>query len=204
MRNKFVYLGITTPDRREATKLLIRNFSPADAAALRQAAEALWKMEQREYQYVAADLLNRHQAALTFEDLQWLLDLVLTNPWWDTVDCFYKVVGSIGLRSGVKGRRAMDRAIKHENMWMRRVAMLHQIGMKQHTDTARLFNYADRLAPEKDFFIRKAIGWALRDYAWHDWRAVEKYLETAEERLSGLSLREARKNFAKLRKTGQS
>jgi 3-methyladenine DNA glycosylase AlkD len=200
MRDKFVYLGITTPERRAAVKVLIRGFAPVEAAALKVAAFALWQMEHREYQYAAADLLDRHQAALTLEDLPWLLELVVSKSWWDTVDCFPKIVGGIVLRSGAKGRRAMDQAVKHENFWVRRIAMLHQLGMRDEVDTVRLFKYADLLAAEKEFFIRKAVGWALRDYAWHDWRAVEKYLRGAKERLSGLTYREASKNFAALKK----
>ena len=202
MRNKFAYLGITTPDRREAVKGLIREFAPVEAAALKTVATALWKMEEREYQYVAADLLNRHQAAFSLEDLPWLLELAQSKSWWDTVDCFPKLLGGIVLRSGSKGRRAMDQAVKHENFWVRRIAMLHQLGMRDETDTARLFKYADKLASEKEFFIRKAVGWALRDYAWHDWRAVEKYLKGAKQRLSGLTVREASKNFPTLKKRG--
>jgi len=76
--------------------------------------------------------------------------------------------------------------------------MLHQLGWRAGTDTVRLFRYADRLAPETEFFIRKAVGWALRDYAWHDWRAVEKYLAAAQDRLSPLTYREASKNIHKL------
>jgi 3-methyladenine DNA glycosylase AlkD len=202
MRDKFVYLGITTPQRREATKVLIRASAPVEAAALRAAAFALWEMEEREYQYVAADLLNKHEDAFSLEDLPWLLDLVQSKPWWDTVDCFYKVIRGVVLRSGTQGRRAMDFAVKNDDMWMRRIAMLHQIGIKSETDTVRLFKYADLLASDRDFFIRKAVGWALRDYAWHDWRAVEKYLKGAGDRLSGLSVREAKKNFATLKKQG--
>ena len=200
MRGKFVYLGVTTPQRRACVKVLIRGFAPVEAAALKIVARALWQMEQREYQYVAADLLDRHQAAFSLEDLPWLLELAQSKSWWDTVDTFPKLVGGIVLRSGAKGRRAMDQALKHESFWVRRIAMLHQLGMREKTDTARLFKYADKLAPEKEFFIRKAIGWALRDYAWHDWRAVEKYLSGAKERLSGLTVREASKNFATLKK----
>jgi 3-methyladenine DNA glycosylase AlkD len=76
--------------------------------------------------------------------------------------------------------------------------MLHQLGLRDEVDTARLFRYAELLATEKEFFIRKAIGWALRDYAWHDWRAVEKFLKTTQIELSGLTVREASKNFAAL------
>lgn len=200
MRHQFVYLGITTPQRRAAVKVLVRDFAPVQSAALKAAALALWAIEPREYQYAAADLLARHQAALSLDDLPWILELVQTKSWWDTVDCFPKIVGGIVLRAGAKGRGEMDRAVKHENLWVRRIAMLHQLGLRHQVDTVRLFKYADTLAPENEFFIRKAIGWALRDYAWHDWRAVENYLNGAKEKLSGLSYREASKNFAALKR----
>ena len=92
----------------------------------------------------------------------------------------------------------MDAAVKHDNFWVRRIAMLHQLGLRDEVDTDRLFRYAELLAAEKEFFIRKAIGWALRDYAWHDWRAIEKFLKSAHGRFSGLTVREASKNFATL------
>ena len=202
MRDKFDYLGISTPARRRAVAPLFKTFKPGGAAELRKAADGLWKMREREYQYVAADLLARHHAVLSLEDLPWLLDLAQEKSWWDTVDCIVKVVGKIVRRSGVKGQRAMDAAVKRENFWVRRIAMLHQLGWRDETDTERLFSYAELLAAEKEFFIRKAIGWALRDYAWHDWRAVEKFLKSAHGRLSGLTVREASKNFEALSERG--
>lgn len=199
MRGRFEYIGISTPKRREAVMPLIRALKPATAEELREAAEGLWAMREREYQYVAADLLIRYQAVLSLDDLPWLLDLAREKSWWDTVDCIVKVVGKIVRRSGAKGARAMDRAVRHKDFWVRRIAMLHQLGWRDDTDTGRLFRYAELLAPEKEFFLRKAIGWALRDYAWHDWRAVEKFLATSKVKFSGLTVREASKNFAGLR-----
>jgi 3-methyladenine DNA glycosylase AlkD len=199
MRGQFEYLGISTPERRAAVGLLIRGFKPATGEELREAAEGLWAMRQREYQYVAADLLIRYQSVLSLDDLPWLLDLAQEKSWWDTVDCIVKVVGKIVRRSGAKGVRAMNRAVKHKDFWVRRIAMLHQLGWRGDTDTGRLFRYAELLAPETEFFLRKAIGWALRDYAWHDWRAVEKFLKSTSAPLSGLTVREASKNFAALR-----
>ena len=198
MRGRFHYHGIPTPERRAAVKLLIRSFAPADAAALRTAAHALWQMQEREYHYVAVDLLVHHASALALDDLPWLLELVQEKSWWDSVDALAKVVSKVVRASGAKGRRQMDRAIRAEDFWVRRIAMIHQLGWRGDTDTVRLFEYADRLAHEEEFFIRKAVGWALRDYAWHDWRAVEKYLKTARTRLSPLSCREAMKNFPEL------
>lgn len=204
MRGQFEYLGIGTPERRAAVMPMIRAFGPTDAAELRMVALGLWKMREREYQYVAADLLARHHAVLGLGDLPWLLDLAQEKSWWDTVDCIVKVVGKVVRRSGAKGQREMDRAIRAENFWVRRIALLHQLGRRGETDTVRLFRYAELLAAEKEFFIRKAIGWALRDYAWHDWRAVERFLETTSGPLSGLTVREASKNFRTLKRRGKA
>ncbi len=198
MRDQFKYLGVSMPDHRTAVAPLLKSFSPADREELRMAAEGLWQMREREYQYVAIGLLGRHQKVLTLDDLPWLLELVQQKSWWDTVDSLVRAIGGVVQRAGAKGRRAMDAAVKHENFWVRRIAMLHQLGMRDKVDTERLFRYAELLAAEKEFFIRKAIGWALRDYAWHDWRAIEKFLKTTRVEFAGLTVREARKNFATL------
>ncbi len=198
MRNQFEYLGVSMPDHRAAIAPLLKRFSPPDGAELRMAAEGLWQMREREYQYVAVGLLGRHQAILTLDDLPWLLGLVQSKSWWDTVDSLLKAIGPVVRRAGAKGKRSMDAAIKHNNFWVRRIAMLHQLGLRDEVDTERLFRYAELLAAEKEFFIRKAIGWALRDYAWHDWRAVEEFLKSTRAGLSGLTVREASKNFATL------
>jgi 3-methyladenine DNA glycosylase AlkD len=202
MRSQFEYLGASMPDHRAAVAPLIKSFSPAGPEELRMAAEGLWQMREREYQYVAIGLLGRHHAILTPDDLPWLLGLVQQKSWWDTVDSLVKTIGPVVRRAGTKGKRAMDAAVKHDNFWVRRIAMLHQLGLRDEVDTERLFRYAELLAAEKEFFIRKAIGWALRDYAWHDWRAVEKFLKSSRAGFSGLTVREARKNFATLSQRG--
>jgi len=198
MRNQFEYLGVSTPDHRAAVAPLLKGFSPAGPEELRIAAEGLWQMPEREYQYVATGLLGRYHKILSLDDLPLLLELVQTKSWWDTVDALLKPIGPVVRRAGAKGKRAMDAAVKHDNFWVRRIAMLHQLGLRDEVDTKRLFRYAELLAAEKEFFIRKAIGWALRDYAWHDWRAVDKFLKSTRAQLSGLTVREASKNFAAL------
>lgn len=203
MRGQFDYLGIPTPMRRAAAAPLLRGFAPARAAELRITAFALWAMREREYQYVAVDLLARHAQALALSDLEWLLELVAAKSWWDSVDSLAKVVGSVVRQAGAAGQRRMDRALRSGDLWVRRIAMLHQLGWREATDMERLFAYALRLGHEQEFFIRKAIGWALRDYAWHDWRAVDAFLKTAGAGLSPLSLREAGKNLPALRKSSR-
>lgn len=199
MRGQFVYLGVATQAHRAAVGPLIREFAPADAAELRAAVDALWKKREREFQYVALGVLARWQAVMSVADVPWMLELVQQKSWWDTVDSLAKTVGAVVRRSGAKGRQQMDRAVRHQDFWVRRIAMLHQLGWRGQTDTARLFAYARLLAAEKEFFIRKAIGWALRDYAWHDWRAIQAFLDAEGERFSGLTRRESAKNIPALR-----
>lgn len=91
----------------------------------------------------------------------------------------------------------MDDCLAHTHLWVRRVAMLHQLGWKAHTDQHRLFRYALALASEKDFFIRKAIGWALRDHARHQPDAVRAFLAQHAQQLSGLTRREAGKHLGR-------
>jgi 3-methyladenine DNA glycosylase AlkD len=202
MRGQFVYLGVSTPDHRAAIGPLIREFKPESAVELCAAVDALWKKREREYQYVALGLLGRYNAVLSAADMPWLLGLVQQKSWWDTVDSLAKTVGAVVRQSGAKGKQQMDRAARHKDFWVRRIAMLHQLGWRGETDTARLFDYARLLAPEKEFFIRKAIGWGLRDYAWHDWRAIEAFLQAEGKQFSGLTRREAAKNIPALKVRG--
>jgi 3-methyladenine DNA glycosylase AlkD len=191
MRGKFEYLGIATPVRRAAALPVIRAFEPADALGLLDASRSLWSMPEREYQYAGLDLLDCHEKLLTTKELPALLKLVEDKSWWDTVDSLAGIIGRIVRREKQAGQRLMDRCVKARNLWVRRVAMLHQLGWRGETDTARLFGYAERLAPETDFFIRKAIGWALRDYAKHDRSAVENFIRKRKDQLSRLTCREA-------------
>jgi 3-methyladenine DNA glycosylase AlkD len=190
MKDKFAFLGIPTPQRRQATRMLMRDFGGDPLPA----AKALWLEPEREYQYVACDLMAQRADDLPAEALEDLLALVSTKSWWDTVDALAHTVGALVRRFPVLIGR-MDRLIDDPDLWRRRVALLHQLGAKGETDTGRLFDYCLRRADEKEFFIRKAIGWALRDYAWHDPAATRRFLDQHGSRLSPLSVREAAKNL---------
>jgi 3-methyladenine DNA glycosylase AlkD len=108
------------------------------------------------------------------------------------------VVGDIVLRALATepdAQRAMDDCLVHPHLWVRRIAMLHQLGWKTQTDQERLFRYALALSGETDFFIRKAIGWALRDHARTQAEAVRRFLEQHAQKFSGLTRREAGKHL---------
>jgi 3-methyladenine DNA glycosylase AlkD len=200
MRGQFEFLGVATPQRRSVTMPLLRLQCGADE--LVELARTLWVLPQREYQYVAIDMLARNWKALAMRHVDDLLALTQQGSWWDSVDGLAGIVGDLTrtAREGDRGaQRAMDAALRHPDMWVRRVAMLHQLGWRTETDASRLFSYAIELAAEPDFFIRKAIGWALRDYARHDPQAVRSFLQDARNRLSALSMREAAKHLGTVR-----
>lgn len=190
MKDQFPFLGIQTRERRSVSLPLTRAFS----GDLLSTAACLWNLPEREYQYVAADLLRHHYRRLSAVDLPGLEALVLQKSWWDTVDGLAVTIGSIVLADkSLAGR--MDELIQSPQMWLRRVALLHQLGWKAETDEQRLFDYCRRCAPEREFFIRKAIGWALRQYARTSPAAVSRFLAEHRSVLSGLSFREAAKHL---------
>ena len=197
MLNQFAFLGIRATPRRQALRSLPRlnTWTGPELLAL---AEALWGLPEREFQYAAVDLLVKHHRQLDVDSLPRLLQLVQRHAWWDTVDGLAGVVGDILLRvrAGEPDvQRHMDACLRHPSLWVRRVAMLHQLGWKVQADEARLLRYALALAPETDFFIRKAIGWALRDYARTSPEAVRAFLAQHAQSLSGLTRREAGKHL---------
>ena len=199
MKNQFEFLGIKTPIRRAYTYRLIEMQRGATAAELLRSARMLWALPQREFQFVAVDLLGKHVRTLTPKHLPALFSLVRKKSWWDTVDSLAAtVIGRVVLNARTENpdiQVEMDRALQSSNLWLRRVAILHQLGWREQTDSERLFGYALACAHEKEFFIRKAIGWALRDYARHDPEAVGRFLRLNRDKLSPLTLREAAKHL---------
>ena len=198
MRDQFDFLGIKTPNRRTAVAGLIRAQNGADAANLLRCARLLWVLPEREYQFVAVDLLAQYADKLTPRHLPALFALVQKKSWWDTVDSLATVMGRIvctACKADPEAQCQMDRALQSPNLWVRRVAILHQLGWRDLTDSQRLFSYALTCAHEKDFFIRKAIGWSLRDYARHAPAEVSAFLKVNRSQLSPLTIREAGKHL---------
>ena len=195
--NQFEFLGLAAPVRRAAVKAIgkVKWQSSADLLA---AAELLWQKPEREYRYTAVDLLRQQSAQLNVKDLPALQALLLQDAWWETVDGLSAVIAEVmhaAVQQKPNAAVTMDVWLKHPSHWVRRSAMLHQLGWRLDTDTTRLFGYATQLADEKEFFIRKAIGWALRDYARWNSQTVTEFLVQHRARLSGLTVREAAKHL---------
>jgi 3-methyladenine DNA glycosylase AlkD len=197
MLDQFVFLGVHAPPRRQALRTL-PGLKDWTAPALLALAEVLWVLPEREFQYAAVDLLAKYHRQLDLQSLPRLIALVQRKSWWDSVDALAGVVGDILLlarKQGHDGQHTMDSCLGHSNLWVRRVAMLHQLGWKERTDESRLLRYALHLAGEPDFFIRKAIGWALRDYARTRPDVVRAFLAQHGQTFSGLTRREAGKHL---------
>jgi 3-methyladenine DNA glycosylase AlkD len=194
MRDAFPFLGITSPQRRDLAKQVLAGLPRPAEADLRAVALACWELPEREYQYFTCDWLTRHARRTGPAFLRTAEILITTKSWWDTVDALASnVVGSIVARHP-ETAPTMDSWSTDENMWLARTAILHQLKFKRDTDAARLFRYCEAQADHQDFFIRKAIGWALREYAKTDPQAVRDFVAGTPS-LSGLSVREALKHL---------
>ncbi|WP_405426299.1 DNA alkylation repair protein [Streptomyces erythrochromogenes] len=195
MKHVAPFLGIPAPLRRELSRTVTKNTprpSETDVAAL---ALRCWRLPEREYHYFAVDYLRRHVGRCSSGLLPVARHLITTVPWWDTVDLLaaHTVGPLVAADPGLAP--VMDEWIDAEDLWLARTALLHQLRHKDATDTGRLFAYCRRRAGHPDFFLRKAIGWALREYAKTDPDAVRAFVDAERAVLSPLSVREALKNL---------
>ena len=186
MKHHFVFLGVPKPQREAATRRIIRALTFRDEAELQDLVRRLWAMTERELHYVANDILVRHSAVLTDEALPFLRALITSNSWWDSVDGLVHVVGD-GTVAFPEWVATMQTWSTDPNMWLRRVAILHQLGRKHATDVGRLGEIVLANAADNEFFIRKAIGWALRDLAWSQPDIVAEFVRAHSDILSPLS-----------------
>lgn len=204
MKHRFPFLGVKAPARRRAARPVLRSFRDAPADRVVAFVRALWAEPEREFHQVGADLLRAHATRLGAESLDDIRWFQTTNAWWDTVDTIAAhTVGPLVQRH----RRlvtTMDDWIELDDdtsdsatseMWLARTAILHQLTWKDDTDADRLFRYALRRAGDRQFFLRKAIGWALRQYAHTDPEAVRRFVADHDDVLSPLSVREATRHL---------
>ncbi|MEV4414209.1 DNA alkylation repair protein [Catellatospora sp. NPDC049609] len=195
MREQFPFLGVPAPQVQAAVRAVLAESPRPDAATLREAALACWARPEREYQYAACVLLRRHAKVLDDGFVDTARHLIVTKPWWDTVDALAAhVVGPLAARHPHL-TAVLDAWAAGDELWLIRTALLHQLTYQAETDAERLLRYCAARAGHPDFFIRKAIGWALREYARTDPAAVRAFV-AAHPELSGLSRREALKHLS--------
>jgi 3-methyladenine DNA glycosylase AlkD len=196
MKDHFAFLGIARPERDRLEKPLLQRLrrQPLTESEVDELARAAWEREAREYQYFALSVLRRHGKHLGPCFMDTAHHLITHRSWWDTVDELAShLVGPL-VRRHPELVATLDGWIAlpgPEAMWLRRTAILHQNRYGADTDQERLFRYCLHCAGETEFFIRKAIGWALRDHSRTAPAAVQRFVREHGERLSGLSRREA-------------
>ncbi|MEV5610000.1 DNA alkylation repair protein [Streptomyces sp. NPDC052225] len=194
MKDVAPFLGIPSPERRQLSRTVLEGLPRPDERDLTAVALRCWALPEREYAYFAIDWLRRHGRRLTSPFLAVARQLITTVPWWDTVDLLAShVVGGL-VAADPKLAATMDAWSEDPDLWVARTALLHQLRYKEATDAERLFGYCLRRAGHPDFFVRKAIGWALREYAKTDPGAVRAFVVAHRDVLAPLSVREALKN----------
>lgn len=195
MKNLFPYLGLKNDTRKSLQKPLLAKHSAEIKSGWREIAWQLWQLPEREFQYAAMDILAKEtKKNFSKEDIELIEKLLVSRSWWDSVDFLAKhVLGNYLAQFQPEIPKTVKRFSDSADMWLNRSAILFQLGYKSRTDEEILFQLCRKHAPSKEFFIRKAIGWALREYAKTNPEAVKKFVSETE--LSGLSQREALKNL---------
>jgi len=195
MRDQFAFLGLPAPAQRALSRAVLAGLPKPTEDDLRAVALACWDLAEREYQYFACDWLRAHVAVSGAGFVETARTLITTKSWWDTVDPLAtRFVGGLVQRHP-ELVAVMDAWSADRDMWLVRTALLHQLHYGTETDTERLFGYCTRQAGHPDFFVRKAIAWALRHYARTAPDAVRGYLAKNRDRLTPLSVREAAKHL---------
>lgn len=191
MQDKFRFLGVRGATRTEIYK---KYFPDARKSKVIDwdFIENCWNKEEREFQYVVVYYLKAMQRFLKREDISRLKYLIVTKSWWDTVDLLAKVVGSLVIR--IEGYdQIMLEWSEDSNIWLRRVAILYQLSLKDKVDKQILDKILVNNLGDNEFFINKAIGWALRDYSKFDPEWVREFIKKNKDNMANLSIREASK-----------
>ena len=190
MKNKFEFLGVKSPARRKLSKACFKQ--QTDSGIDWNFINEAWSNPYRELQYAALDYLESRKKLLTPSDLPRLKKLAQTKSWWDTIDFLDRLVGSIIARFPETKEIILTWSCD-EDIWLRRLAIDHQLLRKEDTDTELLEKILVNNLGQTEFFINKAIGWALRDYSKTNPDWVRDFIERHQAEMAALSIREGSK-----------
>ena len=191
MLNKFEYIGIKTPERRKIFKNFFSKYKNEEKIDW-EFVNKCWENKHREFQYVAADYLKNMKDKLTIDDIPKFKQLILKKSWWDTIDNLDITIGALALKDSNVNKILLEWSLD-ENIWLRRIAIDHQLLRKEKTNTELLEKILKNNLGQTEFFINKAIGWALRDYSKISPEWVKNFIEENKENMAKLSIKEASK-----------
>lgn len=209
LRHQFEFIGLKTPERRLLAKDFLKE-KKGDKQIDWELVFEFWNLPEREFQYLALDYLHQMKKWLIFDDMEKIKKLTVSKSWWDTVDALDELVGHLlltGRKQATENDSIAYEQVKTlvkewaqaENFWLRRIAIDCQLSFKNQTDLELLsYNIEKNLLGSSfadEFFITKAIGWALRDLAKTNSAWVIKFIEEHENKMAKLSIREASKHL---------
>ena len=195
MRNQFSFLGVKMPLRKATTAPYIKALLKAPDANLDKTVKWFWAKSEREFVYTGLVYCEKAKKTWTANSLQLFEYMVITHSWWDSVDVIaVHLIGELLRKFPEIKEGAISRYRSSDNIWLNRTAILHQLKYKKATDEALLFDICLQFRDSNEFFIQKAIGWALREYTYLNPSAVKHFVE--DSNLKPLSRREALKHFA--------
>lgn len=191
MKDHFPFLGIKSPLRKELEKQFFKETEILKEDFNKDFVIGLWEKDEREYQYTAITYMGKFIKKLPKDIIPFLERLITTKSWWDSVDSIAPLVGELARKYPEVIEETIDGWAVHDNFWLRRSAILFQLKYKQQTNEDLLYKYIVKNADSKEFFIQKAIGWALREYSKTNSLSVKAFIEG--QRLAPLSVREGSK-----------
>ncbi|MEH7237468.1 DNA alkylation repair protein [Bacillus sp. JJ1562] len=192
MKNLFPFLGIKTPLRRQLTRDFYKETGILRQEINLELVNQLWMKDEREYQYAAQDYLVKSIKKINISHLAFIENLITTKSWWDTVDLLAPhLVGKIAIETPSIIEDKIEKWACSDNIWLKRSSILFQLKYKEETNETYLYKYITANANSKEFFIQKAIGWALREYSKTNPDSVRQFIN--ETTLSKLSIREGSK-----------
>lgn len=190
MKNKFPFLGLKKPERAALSK----EFLKARKKDTRIDWDFIFKcydMPEREFQYLAIDYMEKAKKLFTSNDMENIEKLLTTKSWWDSVDAINKIVGHIAMEYPEIKEDIILKWMKSDNIWLNRVSIIFQLKYKEKTDTEFLSKAILHNSQTNEFFINKAIGWALREYSKTNKEWVKNLINN--NTLHPLSVREGSK-----------
>ncbi|MBC7748486.1 MAG: DNA alkylation repair protein [Methylotenera sp.] len=195
MKNNFPFFGIKTEERRRIFKEIWKEKSEEVSANAMEIVSELYSKTEREFHYCAIKILKKEGTGnYKKEDIQLIEKLLIKNSWWDSVDTIANyILGQYLTEFPLDTKKVIERFSTAENIWLNRSVILFQLGYKQKTNADFLFSECLKHLHSKEFFIQKAIGWALREYAKTNPEAVVEFVKFND--LKKLSTKEALKNM---------
>ena len=196
LKTSMPFYGVKSPIQNEIVNNVTKAFSITNQDEYNSMITKIWKLSRREEKYISIKLARKLKQYITLDALQIYEKMIREGQWWDFIDPIATgLIGPLLMKNRIEMNIILDKWITDDNLWIRRSAILSHLKHKENSDDKKLFQYCLKCAHEKEFFIQKAIGWALREYSKTEPDLVSKFIEENKDILSNLSKREGMKHL---------